>query len=91
MATLNLTAYHASRSGGFLQVIFTFSKPAPFPPRSVEIKNTADALDALEAYKADAIAADVPLVVSMSLKRGDRAPRGFRAASEKPAYHPVNV
>lgn len=91
MATIVLSTYPAQRSSdGGLQVIFG-GGPVPFPAREIEAKRTADALAALDVYKADAAAAGVPLVATIGVKRGSRAPAGFKAATERPYYHPVNV
>lgn len=94
MATLILQTYPATLSeSGPLQVIFALDgRPDPFPRRLVEIKRTADAIAALEAYKAEAAGAGVPCVVSMRLKDdGSRSPAGFKAASRTPPYHRVNI
>lgn len=93
MATIILSTYHAKLSEtGYLQVIFHLTgKPDPFPKRMVEVKNTAEAIAALEAYKTEAAATGVPMVASMRLKDGDRSPNGFKAASREPPYHRLNL
>lgn len=93
MATVILTARPAKLSeSGSLQVIFSLrGDPDPMPRRLVEIKTTADALSALEAYKAEAAATGKPMVVSMRLKDGDRSPNGFKAAAASPHYHRINI
>lgn len=91
-ATIQLSALPAKASNyGGVSVIFDLTgKPAPVPPRLVTVKTTAEALAALEEYKAEAQATGLPLAVSMRLKEG-RAPNGFKAATDKLFYHRINV
>lgn len=90
MAKLILSTYNAQRSNGFLQVALSIGRDGPFPSRTVEIKRTADAAEALEAYRQEAAALNLPLVVSMRIARGDRSPNGFDAFNAA-GFHPVNV
>ncbi len=90
MAKMILSTYPAQRSGAFLQVsICIAADNAPLASKTVEIKRTADAAQALEAYKQEAAALNVGLVVSMRMARGDRSPPGFKALSKD--WHEVNV
>jgi hypothetical protein len=59
-------------------VIMDFSEP--FPTRNVEAKTTADALAQLDAYAQEAEATGLSLLCTIALRRGERAPSGFRKA-----------
>jgi len=92
MAKLILRTYKAQRNehGGGFGVVFNLTGAYPLPCKTVEINTVADAAAELEAYKKEAAALNVPLVVTMSMERGHRAPRGFKALN-KDQWHPVNV
>jgi hypothetical protein len=51
----------------------------PFPDRSVEIKTAEDAQRAFDSYCRDAETNKLPAHAFADLKRGERAPRGFKA------------
>ena len=51
----------------------------PFPDKSVEIKTADDALRAFEEYCQEATQNGLPAHAFGDLKRGDRAPKGFKA------------
>lgn len=87
MPTLILNSYSAERNGAFLSIAITAE--GPLPKRTVEIKRTADAVTALDAYKAELAALGKPAVASMRLARGERAPAGFRKLSKE--FHEVNL
>jgi hypothetical protein len=91
-AIITLKAYPAKRSDyGSLQVIFDLTgKPDPMATESVTVRNTAEAMTALETYKAKAAVTGLSLAVCMRLKDGQRAPNGFKAANST-FYHPVNI
>jgi len=61
-------------------VSFMLGGTPPFPDRTADIRNTAQALAARDAYAKEAEATGLPLAISMHLKRGERAPAGFRQA-----------
>ena len=93
MATIILEAHPAkpTRDGHFSVVFHLDGRPDPIPRRLIDVKTTADALAALESFKADAAATGLPLAVTMRLKDGSRAPNGFKAATAKTFYHRINV
>ncbi len=64
--------------------------PDPFPERVLDVKNTAEALAALESYKAEVKATGKPCAVNMRLIEG-RAPSGFKAAIAGKYHQGVNV
>lgn len=90
---VTLEAYEAiPSSGGRFSVLFNLSgKTPPLAPREVEVKNTADALAALDAYKKEAAATGLPLAVALRVAKGYRAPAGFKAATANSGYHGVNI
>ena len=93
MAKFEFKAYHAQPSGsGSFSVIFHLTgKPAPFPPRVIDAKTTAEALAAFEVYKQEAGATGQPMALTMNVREG-RAPNGFKAATSGHShYHRVNV
>lgn len=95
MTTIILRAEHAQpndRGDSFSVIYHLTDKPAPFPKREVEVRTTAEAVAALEAYKAEVTATGTPAAVCMRVKDGQRSPNGFKAAtSGHRFYHPVNV
>lgn len=81
-----------TRDGHFQVVFHLDGRGDPFPRRVVEVKTTAEALAALDAYKADAAATGLPMAVTMRVAKTSRAPNGFKKATEAmPFYHRVNV
>jgi hypothetical protein len=94
MATFRMSAEPAKPSnyGGFTVVMDLTGKPDPFPRREVEAKSVTEALEAFDAYKAEAAATGLALAVCIRLKDGSRAPNGWKAAkAAMPFYHPINV
>lgn len=81
MATLILKTNKAEASDGFHSIIFDFQEP-PFPKRELEIKTTAEAIAARDAYVKEAAATGKSMVVWMTIAKKDRSPNGFKQASE---------
>lgn len=91
MAKFRLCSYNAEYSAGAVEnaaIIFDGSV-GPFPPRMVEAKTAAEALEKVEEYKADAAKIGKPLVVMIGLMKGERSPNGFKAMANK--FWAVNV
>lgn len=82
MATLILSSNRAEKQAwGGVSIAFDFdASKDPVPRETVEIRTTADALAALDAYAEKAKAAGKPARVSARLPNGVRAPSGFRKA-----------
>lgn len=78
MAIIRLSSCRAEAHDGYHSIIIDFSEP--FPPKVVNVRTTADAVAALEAYRAEAAATGLAMYVSMSLRCG-RTPNGFKAAT----------
>ncbi|WP_262267014.1 hypothetical protein [Microvirga yunnanensis] len=80
MATLILSSHPASSDGsGFNSIHFHLdgSEP-PLPQESVEIRTAADAAAAFEQYSERATASSKGIWITASLRKGQRAPSGFR-------------
>ena len=92
MPTLTLTAYKAQPyEGGYSIALNLGGGGEPFPSRNIDIRTTDDGLAALAAYAAEASAAcDTPVAVSATLGKGQRAPRGWRALSQRQTTIPAN-
>jgi len=93
MATLQLSADYAEPRGdgvNFAVIFHLTGKPDPLPRKLVEVKTTAEALAAFDAYKAEAKATGLPIAVSMKIKDG-RAPNGFKKATAGRFFHGVNI
>jgi hypothetical protein len=80
MATLILSTHPASSDGsGFNSIHFSLcNEETPLPRETVEIRTAADASAAFEQYAEKAKATSKGTWVSASLRKGDRAPSGFR-------------
>jgi hypothetical protein len=88
MAKILLCCYPAESNETGISVTFSFSKGAPMPSKTLEVKRTDDALAALEQYKIEAAKTGLPLAITMRVIEG-RKPAGFDAAN-KPHFRPVN-
>jgi hypothetical protein len=92
MAKFRLEAFEAQPYEGGFSVAYRLDGQRPFQMRDIEARNTAEALAALEAYKAEAAALGKPLACSITLcPRNQRAPAGFRTARTFASQNPVNV
>ncbi len=95
MATIKLCAHHAqpreSGNGAFAVIFHLTGKPDPFPSRKVDVRTTAEALAAFDAFERDAKAASAaPMALCMRIVEG-RTPNGFKAATARQFYRGVNV
>jgi hypothetical protein len=79
MATLILTANPAERNGAFVSINLSLCERSPFPTKQVEIKKAQDAVTAMDAYAAEIAAMGKGAACWARLKKGDRAPNGFKA------------
>jgi hypothetical protein len=83
MATLILKTFQAFPAegphGAPRTALARLPETIPFPDRSVTITSAADAQAAFDTYCEDATANGKPAHAFGDLKRGDRAPRGFKA------------
>lgn len=91
-----LTAYRAERQVidgiAYYSTRFEIGGAAdPFPARSMEARNTAEAMAAFAAYKAEAAGTGLLLACSIKLAKGERAPAGFRQAATSPFDNIVNT
>jgi len=94
MVKIRLHSYPAKASGGgrFSVVFDLTGKPDEFAPRDMEVRNTAEAIAARDAYAAEAKATGKPLACVVDLAPGQRSPAGFKAAtSGYSRYLAVNV
>jgi hypothetical protein len=80
MATLILSSHPASSDGsGFNSIHFCLDgSQTPLPQESVEIWTAADASAAFEQYSEKAKATSKGVWISARLRKGHRAPSGFR-------------
>ena len=91
MTKMVLRSYKAEPSIGAVggvAIIFDFQEP-PFPKEIVEVKGTAGALEALEAYKIKAAATGQIMAVAIDVLKGERSPPGFKKAVQ--SFYGVNV
>lgn len=92
MAKFTLSTRHATKEGSFLSIKFFTGKPDPFPAREIEARTTAEALAKFDAYKAEAAKTGEGMAATITVKKGERAPSGFRKATEAmPYYHSINM
>ncbi|WP_262267013.1 MULTISPECIES: hypothetical protein [Microvirga] len=83
MPTLMLKTFQAfpaeGPNGAPRTALARLPETIPFPDRAVPITSAADAQAAFDKYCEDAIANGRPAHAFGDLKKGDRAPRGFKA------------
>lgn len=77
MAVMKLTSWPAERDSSGV-VSYHITGKSPIPEKTVDIVTALDAREAFANYAADAKATGLPLHVFAVLRRGDRAPRGYR-------------
>lgn len=83
MATIQMSAYEAKDNGnGRFAVVFNIGKGDPLPGKTVEIKNTAEAIAAFEQYVAECKESGLLLACSLRIKDGSRKPNGFDKARQ---------
>ncbi len=88
MAKMILSTHPAEIVGGNVQIAIT--QEGPFPRREVEVTRFADCIKALETYKCEAMNTGLPMVVCISMGRGQRKPPGFDRLLPK-GYEAINL
>lgn len=92
MAKIILSAVPAQgNSWGGFSVMLSLIGDSPFPSKTLDVRNTTEAMAAFDAYKAEIAALGKPAAVSISLAKGERSPNGFKAATAGRHFQPVNL
>ena len=81
MTKIHLVSKYAEKVHGNTQIHMT--EAGPMATQTVEVKNTEEAMEKLEAYRQEVGKLGKGAVVYAMLGRGERSPKGFKARTEK--------
>jgi hypothetical protein len=91
MPDFTLTTYEAQPSGSGFAIRMHLGGGNPVPRKTVSAKTTAEALRHLAAHVQEVAALNKPVVVSIDVAQGQRAPSGWRALAYRDKTISVNL
>lgn len=86
-----VSTYPAKAYAGGFSMALNIGKAPPLPDAIFDAKTTEDALRAFDQRLEEAAKTGLSLACSLSLVRGERAPKGFRALPQSKTLRTVNL